>query len=290
MSYSLRIPALATAVMLALAPAALAAQGGGNPRMAEAMRLHEAGDHAAARRIYQQMIDAAANPRERAAAQRAMARSAGFDGDCALAVRYEEMVIAYHKTREATEPQDAFYQQGEMANEAARICADAGALDEAERMYRRGSELGNMQPEPRENPRALWDFRLAHALTRLAALRGDADLAQRRMREARQALTAMAVADSALARSQERFFQYLPGYVALYTNQPQVAVRELERAVAIPGNDRDPQLRYFVGLAYERAGQMDRAREHYRQALEMASGNNPPNSFARREASKKLGQ
>ncbi|MBX3133556.1 MAG: hypothetical protein KF689_09260 [Gemmatimonadaceae bacterium] len=290
MPVSPRCISLAATVALLLAPIGLAAQGGGNPQMQEAMRLHEAGRHAEARRIYQQMIDAADSPRARAAAQRSMARSAGFDGDCALAVRYEEMVIAYHKTREASVPQDAFYQQGEMANEAARICADAGALDEAERMYRRGSELGNMQPEPRENPRVLWDFRLNHAMARLSALRGDAAAAQRYLTGARASLDAMVAVDSSLARQQERFFQYLPGYIALYTGQTALAVREMERATAIPGNDRDPQLRYLLGLAYERAGEADRAKAQYERALAMASGNNPPNSFARREAAKKLGK
>lgn len=42
-----------------------------------------------------------------------MARSAGFTGDCAMAVRYEELVIAYHHRREQSEPQEAFYEQGE---------------------------------------------------------------------------------------------------------------------------------------------------------------------------------
>ncbi len=53
------------------------------------------------------------------------------------------MVIDYWKTREQAEPQNAFYQQGEMANEAARVCIDVGKLDEAERWYKAGRELGN---------------------------------------------------------------------------------------------------------------------------------------------------
>jgi tetratricopeptide (TPR) repeat protein len=200
------------------------------------------------------------------------------------------MVIAFHQTREQSEPQDAFYQQGEMANEAARICADAGALDEAARMYRRGSELGNREPEPREHPRELWDFRLAHALARLAAQRGNRAEAERHVAEARRTLDAVAGVDSALGRQQERFYQYLPGYVALFTNDVETAVSEFERSTAISGNDRDPQLRFFLGLAYERAGQAEQARAEYQRAYDMASGNNPPNSFARREAGKKLGK
>ena len=54
-----------------------------------------------------------------------MAMSHAFEGHCAETVRYEEMVIDYWKTLEKEEPQNAFYQEGEMANEAARICIDA---------------------------------------------------------------------------------------------------------------------------------------------------------------------
>jgi tetratricopeptide (TPR) repeat protein len=288
---------IAVALVLAAPLQSVAAQGGGaaggggggNPRMREATGLDVAGKHAESRKIFQELIDAAQNPREKAAAQRAMARSAGFTGDCAMAIRYEEMVIAYHVTREATEPQDAFYQQGEMANEAARICADAGKVDDAERMYRRGSDLGNKQPEPRTHPRSLWDFRLAHALTRLAAQRGNRADAQRHMADARRALDAMARADTGLARQQERFFQYLPGYIALFTNDNAAAESEMARAVAIPGNDRDPQLAYFLGVAYERNGKADKAKEYYQKAYDMATAHNPPAAFARPAARLKLG-
>lgn len=281
---------LLLATMLALTgPSLLRAQDDDNPRRREAIQLDVQGKHDASRRIFQALIDSAPTPRERAAAQRAMARSAGFTGDCAMAIRYEELVIAYHQTRESSEPQEAFYQQGEMANEAARICANAGALDEAERMYRRGSELGNKEPEPRTRPRALWDFRLEHALARLHAQRGHRAVAERHAAAARQALDAIARADTGLARQQERFYQYLPGFIALFTNDTAAAVRELERAVAISGNDRDPQLHYYLGLAYEKSGQADRARAQFQKAYDMATANNPPASFARPQARKKLG-
>ncbi|HWL39452.1 MAG TPA: hypothetical protein VNO75_04370, partial [Gemmatimonadaceae bacterium] len=141
-------------------------------------RLDSEGRSADARAAFQRMIDTAKTPAARAAAQRRMAMSYGFGGDCANAVRYEEMVIAYWKTREREDPQDAFYQQGEMANEAARVCIDAGDLDTAEKYYRLGSELGLREPEPKTHPKSLWDYRLHHALGRLAARRGNAALAK----------------------------------------------------------------------------------------------------------------
>jgi len=175
--------------------------------------------------MFQRLIDSAATPRARAAAQRAMAMSYAFDGDCRNTVRYEEMVIAYWKTREREDPQNAFYQQGEMANEAARVCIDVGEFDTAEKYYRMGSELGLKEPERRTHPKVLWDFRLHHALGRLAARRGDAAEARRQIAAARRALDA----DSAMASQQERFFPYLVGYVALYTNPPAAFARPFAR-------------------------------------------------------------
>ena len=103
--------------------------------------LDTLGANADARQVFQHIIDSASSPADKAGAQRGMAMSYAFVGDCANTSKYEEMVIAYWVTREQTEPQNAFYQQGEMANEAARVCLDAGDLDAAERLYSRGTEL-----------------------------------------------------------------------------------------------------------------------------------------------------
>jgi len=258
--------------------------GGGNPLTREANQLDSEGKTSAARVIFQRLIDSAATPAAKAAAQRAMAMSYGFDHDCANAIRYEEMVIAYHVTREKEFPQDAFYQQGEMANEGARVCIDAGKLDEAEKWYRKGSELGNKEPEPRTHPRSLWDYRLAHALARLAAQRGNKAEAERQVAAARRALDS----DTAMARPQERFFPYLTGYVALFTNDLKTAEAELTKAIGIEGNSRDPFMHYLLAMTYEKSGQADKAREFYQKAYDMATGHNPPAAFTRPAARKKL--
>ena len=221
-------------LIVSLCAAPLAAQGGGQApspfrqAIRDASRLDSDGRHVEARARFQQLIDSASTPADRAAAHRRMAMSYGFTGDCANAIRYEEMVIAYWVTREREEPQNAFYQQGEMANEAARVCIDAGSLDEAERMYKRGAELGNREPEPRTHPKSLWDYRTAHALARLAARRGNKAEAERHVSAARRALDG----DTAMARQQERFFPYLLGYVALYTNDLAKAEAELTRSAS----------------------------------------------------------
>jgi Flp pilus assembly protein TadD len=210
--------------------------------------------------------------------------SYAFDGDCANAERYERQVMEYWRTREAAEPQNAFYQQGEMANEAARVCIDAGRLDEAERLYRLGRELGLKEPEPRTHPASLWDFRTEHALARLAARRGRADEARRHVAAARRILDA----DSAMAGAQRRFLPYLEGYVALYTGDAAGAERHLREALAMRGNENDPYFHYLLGEALERQGKAAEARAAYQTAYDRAGGHNPPAAFTRPAARRKL--
>lgn len=279
-------------VLLVAAPCTAFAQQGApaapNPRADStraASRLDSEGKTREARMIFQKLIDGAPDPAAKAAAQRGMAMSYAFDGDCANTARYEELVIGYWKTREQAEPQNAFYQQGEMANEAARVCIDAGDLNTAERYYRRGSELGLKEPAPRTHPKSLWDYRLAHALARLAARRGDAKTAARHVAAARSLLDA----DSAMAAQQERFFPYLTGYVALYTGNLAQAEEDLEAAIALRGNERDPFMHALLAMTYEKQGEAAKAREYYQKAYDLATGHNPPAAFVRPFARQKLG-
>ncbi len=252
-------------------------------RRGAALDLHDS--TAQAREIFQALIDSAPTPAARSAAQRAMAMSYAFSGDCANAGRYETMVIAYWATREQAEPQNAFFQEGEIADEAARVCIDAGDLAAAEQWYRRGNELGLKEPEPRTHARSLWEFRLAHALGRLAARRGDAAEAQRQVSAARRILDG----DTAMAAQQERFFPYLVGYVALYTDDWPRAERELTTGIGLRGNQRDPFLQCLLAMTYEKLGKREEANAAYRRAYDLATAHNPPAAFARRYARGKLG-
>lgn len=286
MRIDLRRTGFLAAALLATAtrsPAQAAPPGG---PIQEGNRLDSQGRTKEARAIFQFVIDTTTSPAVKAAARRATAMSYAFDGDCANAVKHEEMVIAYWKTREQAEPQNAFYQQGEMANEAARVCIDVGELDVAERYYRLGSELGLREPEPRTHPKSLWDFRLAHALARLAARRGNSAEALRQVADARRILDS----DTAMARTQERFFPYLAGYVALYGNDLPTAERELTRALAIQGNQRDPFMHVLLAMTYEKMGEHAKATALYEKAYDLATSHNPPAAFARPFARKKLGR
>jgi len=245
--------------------------------MREAVRLDLEGKTTEARALLQGVIDTVSDPRAKANALRTMAMSYAFDGDCANTEKYERQVIDYWRTREQAEPQNAFYQQGEMANEAARVCIDAGDLVAAERLYREGHALGNREPAPRTHSASLWEFRLAHALARVAARRGDTVEAKRQVAGARRALDS----DSAMAAQQERFYPYLTGYVALYTNDLATAQRELERAVAMTGNDRDPFMITLLAMTYEKQGRSAEANEQYRKAFDLARAHNPPAAYVR---------
>ena len=257
-----------------------------NPASAAAANLLDVlGATAEARQVFQKRIDTAPDAAAKATAQRAMAMSFAFDGDSANVVKLEREVIAYWTTRETAEPQNAFYQQGELANEAARVCIDQADFAAAEQWYRKGTELGSKEPEPKTHPQSLWDYRLAHALGRLAARRGDKAEAQKQIAAARKILDG----DPKMAEQQERFFPYLVGYVALYTGDLQTAESELTKTVALPGNQNDPFMNCLLAMTAEKRGQADKAKALYRRAYDLATAHNPPAAFVRPFARKKLG-
>lgn len=241
----------------------------------QAQRLDVDGKHTEARALFQILIDDAPDPAAKAAATRRLAMSYGYDGNCAKVIELEEQVIAYWVTRREAEPQNAYYQEGEMANEAARVCIDHGSLDEALRMYRRGSALGNGEPEPRTHPKSLWDFRLAHAEARIAARKGDSVLAHRRVNDAKQILAR----DSAMAESQAQYLPYLEGYVALFTGD--LATAEARFTHTTEQMKNDPFQVVLLGMTYEKMGQAGKAKELYKRAYEMSTGSNPPNVYSR---------
>ncbi len=94
-------------------------------------------------------IELAAAPDAKAQQQRAMAMSYAFAGDCRNTVKYEQMVIAYWVTREQDDPANAFYQEGEMADEAARVCIDLGDLTPRPNRTRPGTTTDSNSPASR---------------------------------------------------------------------------------------------------------------------------------------------
>jgi tetratricopeptide (TPR) repeat protein len=240
------------------------------------------GKGADARQHFQRAIDAAPDAAAKATAQRQMAMSYGFEGDCRNTVKYEQMAMAYWATREPAEPQNAFYQQGEIANEAARVCIDSGDLENAATWYRKGAELGLQEPGNQTHPKSLWNFRLEHALARIAARQGNQAEARKHVAAAKALLDG----DPKMAEAQARFFPYLTGYVALYTGDPRMALDELRKAAVL--QPTDPFLQCLLGMTYEKLGEKEKAMECYRKAS-AATTHNPPAAFAKPFTRKKLG-
>jgi len=92
-----------------------------------------------------------------------------------------------------------------------------------------------------------------------------------------------------MAAQQERFFPYLVGYVALYTDDLKTAETELTKALSFSGNESDPFMTCLLGITYEKLGQADRAKAAYEKANTLATAHNPPAAFVRRFVRAKVG-
>lgn len=281
----MRRPVACALLSLALTAAALAQQGRGpamSPGARQATELDLAGRGGEARALWQKEIETASTPAARAAAERNLAMSWAFSGNCAQTAAYEQKVIAYWQTRQAAEPANAFYQQGEMADEAARVCIDLGDLDAAARLYKQGHDLGLKEPNIPAGRRDLWEYRYQHALARLAARRGDQAQARRQAAAARATLDQLQKDDAKLYQQQVGFFPYLEGYVAFYAGDYPTALADFQK-----DERHDPFIACMLGMTYEKLNQPAQARAAFEQASK-TSAHNPPAAFAIPFARKKL--
>ena len=271
------LPVLSRFVLILFPSVAIFGQFG--PQFREAIQLDLDGKGPQARQLLQTKIDAASSPKEKADAERTMAMSWAFDGDCKKTGEYEQKVIDYWTTQEQASPSNAFYQKGEMADEAARVCIDGGDLEAAEQWYRKGHELGLKEPGISADRKALWAFRWEHAQARIAARRGNRAEAEKHVAVAKAALDQM----TDLRRQQEAFLPYLTGYVAFYLGDYQKALADLQKA-----SQSDPFIQCLLGQTYEKLGQRGEAMECYRKAA-ATNAHNPPAAYARPFARRKLG-
>ena len=230
------------------------------------------GNYTEARAQFAKALELASTPQQKAQAQRSMAMSYAFEGDCANAAKFEAPVYEMHLAEKN------FFDAGEVANELARVCLDAGSLDEAERWYRNGHDAGMREPDIKADRKDLWEFRWEHAQARIAARRGSKSEADRHVAAAK------AVLDRGTNPQQMQFFPYLVGYVALYSGDASTAVAELQKA-----NQSDPFILCLIGESYEKLGRRDEAAAYYRKALTVSTAHNPPSAYARRMTKKKLG-
>lgn len=255
-----------------------------NELIRQGAQLDLAGKGEEARAMFQKVIDTTSISPAKANAQRAMAMSWAFEGNCKKTVEYEKLVIDFWKTQETAAPETAFYQQGEMANEAARVCIDNGDLDTARDLYKKGRELGLKEPNISPARKDLWDYRWEHAQARIAARRGNKAEAEKHVDAAKNLLTDLKQKDAKLYEQQAAFLPYLTGYVALYTGDYKVALEDLQEA-----NQNDGFIQCLIGMTYEKLGDKGKAMDAYRKAAE-TRGHNPPAAFARPFTRKKLAE
>lgn len=205
------------------------------------------------------------------AAQRAMAMSYAFEGNCEKTVEYEQQVFDYYGSVKN------FFQQGEIADEAARVCIDsdhlpsrhpADDLDTSYHWYQLGYETGLKEPDIKPARADLWEFRWEHAQARLAARRGNQAEAQKHVAAAK------AILNKGTNPEQAQFLPYLQGYVAFYGGDYKTALDELLKA-----NQNDPFVQCMIGQTYEKLGDQDKAVEYYRKAA-AAIAHNPAAAYA----------
>lgn len=233
--------------------------------------LDLAGRYEEARAAFAKAAETAPTPDNRARAQRAIAISYGFERDCPGAAKYEEPLY-----RQYLEARD-FYNAGEVANELARLCLDAGKLDEAERWYRAGTAAGLREPDIKDDRKDLWQYRLEHALGRIAAKRGNKAEAERHVAAAKALLER-----GNMPAQQREYFPYLTGYVALATRDYRAALANLEQA-----NQNDVYVLGLIAQTYEGLGQTEKAAEYYRKVM-ASTIHNPTAAAARPLARERL--
>jgi len=223
-----------------------------------------------ARKEFAKAITTADSSEHKAAAQRAMAISWAFEANCGKAIEYEQQVFNFYADAKN------FFQQGEIADEAARICLDSGDLGNAEKWYALGHKTGLKEPDIKPERQDLWNFRWEHAQARIAACRGDNAAAQKHIAAAR------ALLDKGNIPQQAVFFPYLEGYVAFYAGDYKTAIEKFNKA-----NQDDPFIQCMLGETYEKLGEKENAMDYYLKAT-TASSHNPAAAYAVPFAKKKL--
>jgi tetratricopeptide (TPR) repeat protein len=223
-----------------------------------------------ARKYFQKAIEVADTPEHKAMAQRAMAMSYAFEGNCKETVEHEQQVFDYYGSVKN------FFQQGEIADEAARVCIDSGDLDIAYHWYQVGHDNGLKEPDIKPARQDLWEFRWEHAQARVASRRGNQAEAQKHVSAAK------AILEKGTNPEQAVFLPYLQGYVAFYSGNYKTALEELLKAT-----QNDPFIQCMIGQTFEKLGDKDKALEYYKKAS-AATSHNSTAAYAVPFAKKKI--
>ena len=228
------------------------------------------------RKHFARVVDVAAGKDAKVSAYRAMAMSYAFEADCQNTGKYEQMALDIRAA------DSDYYQQGEIADEAGRVCIDAGDLSAAEKWYKLGHDSGIKDPKLTPDMKDLWEFRWENVLARLAARRGNKAEAMKHVAAAKALYDKDPQMGSTSGQAQAMFLPYLTGYVAFYTGDYKTAVEDLQKA------NQDAFNMALLGQAYEKLGDKEKAMEYFRKAA-ASTAHNPPAAAGRSIARKKLG-
>ncbi len=224
-----------------------------------------------ARKYFEKAIATATDDETKAGANRAMAMSWAFEGNCQMTVQYEQKVLDYAKAK------NDFFRAGEIADEEARVCIDTGDFETSSVWYKEGYDFGMKQPNITDAQKDLWNFRWEHAQARLAVrMNEDED-------PMKHVAAAKAILDKGNIPEQKAFFPSLTGYVAFYSRDYKTALADFQMA-----NQNDPFIQVMMAQTYEALGQKDQAMDFYRKAA-AATAHNPATAYAVPLAKKKLG-
>jgi len=238
--------------------------------LASGVALDLQGDYGEARQHFTKAIEVAAAD-NKAQALRSMAFSYAFEGNASKASEFELQVFNARLAKSDS------VGAAETCNELARIYLETGDPDHAYKWYKMGYDSVGRKPDLSDADRNLWLFRWESAQARIAARRGKADEAQQHVAAAKAAF------DKANNPDQTRFYPYIKGYVAFYTDDYKTAIAELQKA-----DQHDPLNVVLLAEAYEKSGDAAQAKIYYGKVLEL-NAHNPTNAFARPLAKKKLG-
>ena len=229
------------------------------------------GKYEEARRHLAKAIELASE-QETVQALRVMAVSYAFERNTDKASEYE---------RRAFDMQYNWKQYADAAataDELARIYLESGDFDNAFQWYQTGHITGLKAPNLTPAQKDLWEFRWEAAQARIAARRGQKDMALQHLAACK------ALIDKANNPDQAIFYPYLAGYVALYTGDYSTAIKQLQLA-----NQKDAFVLCMLAQTYEKLGDTAHARDYYQKVMAI-NAHNPSNAFARPLARQKLSE
>jgi tetratricopeptide (TPR) repeat protein len=241
-------------------------------RVRVGVQLDLMGRYAEARTHFTKALAMPLTPALEASALRSMAMSYAFEGNCQGAIPFESRLYERYLAKDKD-----FFMAGEIANELARVCIEAGDFETSAAWYKRGHDAGLQEPGISAARKDLWEFRWQHAQARLAARRGNKAEAGKHVAAAKAAL------DTGTNPSQAPFYPYLVGYVAFYTGDYKAALAEF-----LTGNQNDPFILSLIAQSHEKLGDQASAMDFYKKVM-ASTAHNPTNAFARPLARKKLG-